>query len=146
MKAEIYSKVENGKLKYGSTKVRTELAKFEGKNIIIKIELKKKKRSNQQNKYYWGCIIPLAIDGVLDVWGESWSEDRVHAMLLKECPIYEHKPNLKTGEIKSVAKGSSDMTTTEMMLYWEMCAKLLAEYFGIYVPQPNEQTQLEIND
>ena len=30
---------------------------FEGKDVIVTIEKRKSKRSEQQNKYYWGCVI-----------------------------------------------------------------------------------------
>lgn len=30
---------------------------FEGKDVIVTIEKRKSKRSEQSNKYYWACVI-----------------------------------------------------------------------------------------
>ena len=143
-KIEIETKVVNGKFTDRKQMIIKAVQQFEGKNVIFSIQKKTKKRSNQQNNYYWGVIIPLAIKGCFDAWGEVWDKDRVHEMLLNDCSIEVEKPNKKTGEIKKVKLRSKEMSTIEMNMYWDSCAKLLSEYFGIYVPEPNEILTLEI--
>ena len=59
-------------------------------------------------------------------------------MLLDVCPIYREVINKKTGEIISVKKTSSEMTTIEMNQYWEQCRKYLSENFYVNVPEPKK--------
>jgi len=54
-----YGKVTNGVLKITNRKqFDFELKQFEGKEISIEIKKKKRSRSNQQNKYLHGILIP----------------------------------------------------------------------------------------
>lgn len=40
---------------------------FTGKKVSLKIKQYRKSRSNLQNSYYWGCLIPSVIDGLVDI-------------------------------------------------------------------------------
>ena len=143
-KIEIETRVVNGKFTDRKQMIIKAVQQFEGKNVIFSIRKKTKKRSNQQNNYYWGVIIPLATKAILDTWGEIWNKERVHELLLAECPIYTEKVNKDTGEIMRVVMRSSEMNTIEMNNYWTACGRLLHEYFNVYVPEPNEILKLEI--
>jgi hypothetical protein len=141
-KISITTDVINGKIKRNRNLVLEALESFEGKTIILTIEMQTKKRSVEQNRYYWGCLIEIAKKGIQDCWGESWDSNNTHELLLDNCPIYREVTDLKTGEIKSVKKRSQEMTTIEMNLYWEQCIKFLAENFYIDCPLPNEEITL----
>jgi hypothetical protein len=57
MRIEIESKVLNGKLETNRELLSDVINSLEGKDIIITIEKKKrKKRSNPQNSFYWGIV------------------------------------------------------------------------------------------
>ena len=47
---------------------------FEGKDVIVTIEKRKSKRSEQQNKYYWACVIEDERACIKEQWGELWSK------------------------------------------------------------------------
>jgi aromatic ring-opening dioxygenase LigB subunit len=63
MKIEIESKVVNHKLEKNRELLSEVIKNLEGKDIIITIEKKRKKRSNPQNAYYFGVVIPLMKQG-----------------------------------------------------------------------------------
>jgi hypothetical protein len=44
----------NDRLKFGF-----HLQSLEGKRVTVTVEKEKRKRSNQQSKYYWGCVLQL---------------------------------------------------------------------------------------
>ena len=83
MKYEIRSTVENGILKRNRNLLIDAINSFEGQQVVVTIEKAKKKRSNPQNCFYWGCVIPimqsalkevgeLEIDFICPVHGYVW--------------------------------------------------------------------------
>ena len=64
-KVEIYTHVENGKVNRNRRTIEKCIAAHEGKDITITIQRTRKRRSNNQNAYYWGVIVPL-IEEVLN--------------------------------------------------------------------------------
>jgi len=63
VKHQIISNVENGILKRNRTLLKQTIESFEGKTIVITIDRAKKTRSNNQNRFYWGVVIPIIQQG-----------------------------------------------------------------------------------
>ena len=115
-------------------------SKANGHYIVQLIE--KNQRSHNQNSYYWGCVIPLMQDGLTDSgWNELNTPSKVHEFLLEQFTRKE-LVNHKTGEVKSIRVGSSELTTTEFNTYIEMIQHYASEYLGIIVPNPNTSQDL----
>ena len=96
--------VKDGKPNNGK-KLNEAFRAFEGKDVIVTIEKRKSKRSEQSNKYYFGCVIMDEIACIKENWGEIWSKDDMHAF----NKIYffgEEKVIEATGEIIKVPKPS----------------------------------------
>jgi hypothetical protein len=144
-KISITTDVVNGMIKRNRNLVTEAIQSFEGKTIILTIERQTKKRSLEQNRYYWGVLIEIAKKGIYECWGECWDSNSVHNLLLNECPVYRDIVYVKTGEVKSVKKTSSEMTTIEMSLYWDKCIKYLAENFYMDCPLPDEKLTLNFD-
>lgn len=143
-KVTLETSVINGRFNRNRNLVLKTINSFEGKNLILTFEKPTKKRTLEQNNFYWGVFIPIAKQAFFDNWGEVWSNKDLHSYFLDKCPIYREVVNLKTGEINSIKKSSSEMTTIEMNRYWELCGAYLSLNFDVYVPEPNENLTLEL--
>jgi len=138
MKLKFAAKVVDGTLKVSRRSEFVEaLNGFEGKEITITVEKKKKERSLQQNAYYWGVVIPLTQTGLIET-GNKFSKEETHE-LLKYKFLQQEKVNEETGEIFKYLGGSSELTTTQFMEYILDIQQWAAEYLNIQVPSPNEQ-------
>lgn len=143
MKVSIFSNVVNGVLGRNRMAFRRLLSEFEGKDIEIIIQRKKKTRSNNQNAYYWGVIVKLVQNAIKEQWGERMTSNDVHSMLKTELN-YVERYNEKTGEVIKVAKSTTQNTTTEQEEYHEECRRFAKEWFNIDIPLPNEQIEIEL--
>ena len=48
---------DDGEIKLPGAKMRKEAQYFAGKEIEVTIQRKKRKRSDPQNRYYWGVVV-----------------------------------------------------------------------------------------
>lgn len=87
---KVISKVLNGKLIRNRAKVKQAIQNFEGKEIELIVRRKTNHRSNQQNAYYFGVVIPMTIQAIENEWGEVWDIDKTHS-LYKSMFLYEEK-------------------------------------------------------
>ncbi|MDR6734222.1 hypothetical protein [Sphingobacterium sp. 2149] len=140
-----------GSVKDGALKIRNknalvlDLQSLEGKEIEIRISKKKKTRSNEQNRYYWGVVVPIVKQGLIDAGysREKINNSEVIHELLKSmfCPK-EELINEDTGEILFLPPTTTSNSTSQMMDYFEDIKRWCAENIGVYIPDPNEQTSL----
>ena len=111
--------------------------------FLLTIEKKKKKRSNEVNRYWWGVIIPIIHRGMYDL-GNELTKDEVHEFLKSNFNFTE-MVNEQTGEVLRVPKSTSLLGGSE---FWELIdrvAKFAAEYLGEVIPMPGEQSELNFN-
>jgi hypothetical protein len=142
-KISITSSVVNGNLKRNRQLIIDALKNFEGKNIQITIEKATKKRSNQQNRFYYGVCLPLLQKGLHDATGEVRDINSIHYQIV--LPLLSPKReivNTQTGEIITEHLTSSQMTTSEFMDFIVNIQKWSAEFLQVDIPNPNEQTTL----
>jgi hypothetical protein len=142
-KISITTSVVNGNLKRNSPLIIDALKSFEGKTIILTIEKATKKRSNQQNNFYWGIVIPILQKGLHDATGEVRDINSIHYQIV--LPLLAPKReivNTKTGEIITEHLTSSQMTTSEFMDFILNIQKWSSEFLQVEIPNPNEQTTL----
>ena len=140
-KISITSSVVNGNLKRNRQLIIDALKSFEGKNIQITIEKATKKRSNQQNRYYWGILIPIFRKTILDAWGDYLDKETSH-LWLKQKMNYNERVNEATGEVFKIPKSTTENTTTEQEIYHKKIRDFLFQSFNVDVPLPGEQTTL----
>ena len=117
---------------------------FPGKQVTITIQKKKRNRSVFQNAYYWGVVIPLVQQGLIDT---GWRVDKesTHEFLKTKFNIKE-LINEDSGEIKTYIGSTTRMTTSEMMDYFAEITQWAAEDLGVQIPEPGEQTNIEFNN
>lgn len=131
--------VENGQIKLPGARMRAEIARaFPGKQIEVTVRRKRKHRSEPQNRYYWGVVVPMIQSGIKDL-GDLVTTEQVHEFL-KMRYLKKQKINEATGEvIYEVARSTASLTTVEFMDYIAHCIQFAAEYLGVNVPEPLEQ-------
>lgn len=110
---------------------------LDGENIQIIIKKVGKRRSDNQNKYYWGVVIP-AVKAMFEDSGTTLSPEDVH------CFLKEHVGGMVkiilTPDNKriSIVETSTKLTTAE----WENFMTKIrawAAAFGCDIPEPNQE-------
>lgn len=142
-KITLISHVENGNLKRNRNLITDAIKTFEGKDVEITLQRKRKTRSNPQNSFYWGVVLPLVQMGLKDATGEVRDFNSIHYQIL--LPLLAPKRdivNTDTGMVISEKMTSSELTTTEFSLYVDEIQKWAAEFLGINIPDPNEELML----
>lgn len=143
MNYEIRSEVKNGTLTRNINLIKDAIQTFEGKQIIIKIEKAKKKRSTQQNRFYYGVIIPL-VQNCLKEAGHVMTNESTHDLIklkfLKETLFV----NEDTGEIIERIKSTTELSTSQFMDLLAEINNFTFEYFGVSLPSPNDDLTLKL--
>jgi hypothetical protein len=143
MKLEITTSVVNGLFKRNRNLVLNAIKTFNNKDVVISFSKPKKNRSNNQNRYYWGLVLPLIQNGLLEATGELRSVDNIHYKIL--LPLFaptNEIVNKDTGECITERLTSSDLTTTQFCEYILEIQKWSAEFLGIDIPSSNEDNML----
>jgi hypothetical protein len=116
------------------------LAKAIGKDMRITVERKKKRRSTNENNYYWDCVIEPIMYQFLEL-GNSVNKEDVHNYLVSEVGKLEKIIMLPNGEFKRLPGHTSTLSTEKFEEYLEKCRAFAAEMFGILIPLPNEELE-----
>lgn len=125
IKPLFYGKIENGKIEiYDRKSLTSHLKNLEGE-IQLLVEKRKKIRSNDQNRYYWGVVIPLVADTV------GYDKESAHEALRIQF-LMDRSQKLAT------LKSTSDLSTMEFEEYLKKIRQWASEYLGVYIPDPNE--------
>lgn len=146
MKIEITTSIVNGIFKRNRNLVLQAIKSFNGKDVVITFSKPKKSRSNNQNSFYWGVVLPLVQKGLLNATGELRSNDNIHYKIL--LPLFaptNEIVNTDTGECIIERLTSSEMTTTQFCEYIMEVQKWGAEFLGIDIPNPNEENLLNFD-
>lgn len=102
---------------------------------------KGKKRSNQQNAWYWGIVVHLVKEGLQHIgYREVKSNDDAHE-ILKALFLKRNIVNEENGEVITIPGSTQKLTTIEFMTYTDEITKWAAEYLGVTIPAPNEQLE-----
>lgn len=103
-------------------------------SVMVTIERKSRKRSNQQNAYYWGVIIPLCKRGFNDL-GHDLNDEDTHTFLKSKFNaldiVFED-----TGEVFPLGRSTTEMDTIDFMMYVEKIQQFAAEILNTIIPDP----------
>ena len=135
--------IKSGKLHIHKRKQLDEAIKLMP-DCRIKLEISKiyNRRSDKQNRYYWGVIVEIWRELILTEWGESYSAEQVHEFLKLNLNSTEIV-NESTGEVLRKPKSTTVLSTVEMEEYHEKCRQVAFEMFNVIIPLPEEQTEME---
>lgn len=95
------------------------------------------KRSNQQNRYYWGIVVKKITDDLI-AKGHKVDSDDVHHYL--KINVMHHTDVLWVGEEPMViARSTSDLMGHEFEENMAKCRTWASAMLGLFIEQPNEQ-------
>jgi len=135
-------KILNGKFASNINQIKDICNAHEGCLIHITFHKRRNTRSNNQNGYYWSCIVPIMQNCIKEEWGELQPLEQVHEFLKTNCN-FEELINEDTGEVVRRTKSTTENTTVDQEVFHEKCRKLAKDFFNTEIPLPNEN--LEIN-
>lgn len=109
-----------------------------GKFVSITIS-SKKKRSNPQNRYYRGCIVPI-FQIIYKGLGYDLTQEETHQVLKERFLSVDliREDEVVGRRIKS----TTELSTTEFIEYCERLQRYAAEVFDTYIPDAGEQVNL----
>ena len=143
MKIEVTTSIQNGIFKRNRNIVLDAIKSFNGFDVVLTIAKAKKKRSNNQNAYYWGLLIPLTQNAIKTEWGEIWSKEKTHDFY-KLHFNYIEKVNENTSEVIKIPKSTTDNTTTQQEEYHTQIREFLKDWFNVTAPLPNDGLELNL--
>lgn len=143
MKIEVTTSIVNGLFQRNRNTVLDAIKSFNNCDVVLTIAKSKKKRSNQQNSYYWGLLIPITQNAIKTEWGEIWSKEKTHDFF-KLHFNYVEKVNENTSEVIRVPKSTTDNTTTQQEEFHAQIREFLKEWFNVDCPLPNENLELNL--
>lgn len=97
---------------------------------------KRKGRSNSQNRYYWGVVIPH-ITKVLRDYGHDLKQEEVHAFLKDK--FLDRRSLTIMGEAHEVEPSTTDLSTTEFMTYTDRICLWAAQVLEVVIPSPHDK-------
>ena len=129
MNIPLVATIEKGELKHDfPDRFKRWLWTLEGKRVIIEVKQFRKKRSIEQNSYYWaGCVSILSKEF-------GYEPEEIHMMLREKfLRIHDEKhPDFV------IAKSTTKLTTIEFVDYIEKIQRWAAIEHQIFIPDPNE--------
>lgn len=115
---------------------------YKDMDLTITVQKRRKVRSSEQNRYYWGIVLPLVRDGFEEL-GDRVTNEQVHEFLKgKFLPSVEIVKE-DTAEIVRIPGSTTILTTSQAMDYYAQIQQFAAEFLGVYIPDPNEQVKIE---
>ena len=132
------ARVISGNLIYeGVAAFYQQLQNFEGQDVEVEIRKRKKQRSGNQNRFYFGVILPEIREALIDAGYFMQNNEQVHE-LLKFKFLKATVTNEDTGEIIETLGSTKDMSTSEFETYLTAIRVWAAEYLNVTLSIPNE--------
>ena len=137
-KVTTFGKIKDGKVYIWKIKeFWASLKEMRDGDFVVTAEASYNKRSTQQNRYYWGVLVPAFCIAAYETTGDRWSKEMAHDTLKSRFLVSEFV-NEETGEILNIVNTTTQLGTQEFNEYIENCRNFVLEWFGSYVPSPNE--------
>lgn len=113
--------------------------RFPGKRWLIKIMRRSAKRSQPQNRYYWGVVVHSIRMGLLNL-GHDLNKDEVHAFLKQK--FNSVRVANKDGWAEDFPGSTATLNKIQFGEYLEKIFQWSAEYLSITIPSPDEKLTL----
>lgn len=135
-------RIEDGKLQLSKPRraeMLSDIVRYEGRQMEIELR-PLPRRSNPQNAYYWGCVIPEVRKALKDL-GHEIDADLTHELLKSKF----NKMTIcdKEGEVLGeIGDTTTKMNKVQFMEYLDKIIDFAAQYLNITIPLPNEQATM----
>lgn len=99
------------------------------------------KRSNQQNRYVWGLVYEMVLQGFRDLgWDEVQTTEDVH--LIMKARFLKITRADEQGEVIEIFRSTTSLSKLEFCEYVERIQQFAAQNLNIVIPNPGEQSAL----
>lgn len=134
---EFTAKIEDGKVSPLHTSIVCLLERFGDDVVLVSVAKPSKKRSDRQNRYYWGVVVKIVRDFVQNTQGEKVSPDEIHAFHLNSVLGVKPITRKVLGKefIMFENRKTSDMNTQEFTEFIEVIRNYWEER-GVEIPDP----------
>ena len=117
-----------------------ELRQMDGQDVQVTVK-RSRTRSSQQNRYYWGGVIPVVAAGLREL-GVRMTAEQTHDLLKYKFLKIEYVTD--DGEVIQSFGSTKHLDTADFNHFIEQVQQWAAEYLGIQIPDPNEQTNFDL--
>lgn len=135
----IITRIEQGKI-VNPAPLRTLFSSLQDGRYLIEVN-SADKRSSQQNRYYFGIVVPMIQKGILDL-GTELTKDETHEFLKSRFNSVDIV-NEGTGEVISVPRSTTGLNKEQFSQYIEKIQRFASEFLGIVIPDPGQQVMIE---
>lgn len=138
MRKIFFSQVRAGKISHAtSLQIKALFASLPDGNIEITVESERHRRTNAQNRYWWGVFIPAVAQ---HCGYEQHEHESVHADVVAHLmPEYTtERVNHITGELQHVRASTKDMDTALFSEMMERGFRWAAVDLGLHIQSPQE--------
>jgi len=138
---EYIAKIEQGQIIFSNREIlELQIQSLEGKNVAVRIQKLVKKRSDRQNRWYWGVAIPTIIKGIEQQSGEILDKGTAHALALNITDGIKLESKMLFGYnvIEVTQKRTSDMSVEEFNVFYQKLQFTFAER-DIIIPDPSQE-------
>jgi predicted sulfurtransferase len=110
--------------------------------MVMTMKRYKAKRSNLQNNYYFGAIIPAVRQGLIDMGFEAHllSAESTHELL--KAKFLKRDIANDDGLFITVTLSTSDLNKTEFGDYIDAIDRFCQEFCGFPLPLPEQQQKI----
>lgn len=99
------------------------------------------KRSNPQNRYYWGLVVPMIQKGIKDM-GTELTKEETHEFMKARFNASD-LVNEDTGESVSIPISTTRLNKEQFGEYISKIQQFAAEFLSMEIPDPGTQVALE---
>lgn len=99
------------------------------------------RRSNPQNRYYFGLVIPMVQEGIKHL-GTDLTKEECHEFL-KARFNSEELINEDTGEMIQIPRSTTSMSKSNFADYIGKIQQFASEFLNVVIPDPGVQTAIE---
>jgi hypothetical protein len=101
------------------------------------------KRSTQQNRYYFGLVIPLVQNGIRDL-GTELTKEETHEFL-KSRFNYSELVNRDTGQVEHLPRSTTLLNKLAFSEYISKIQQFASEFLNIVIPDPGQQMTIDVD-
>jgi hypothetical protein len=122
--------VKNGKLIFKELELfKIYLHSLEGKSLDIIVRLVRKDRSNQENRYYRGVVVPMISEHT------GYTPEEVHEFLKLK---FLSKIIVLAGKDERIPRSSTELSTIEWEKWMTEIREWAAQELSLVIPEPKQ--------
>lgn len=110
------------------------------KQLLMRVDKRGSRRSDPQNRYYWGVVIESVRHGFLGI-GYELTKEETHFFLKEKFNAITIEN--KEGVTIEVPGTTTQMTKSAFSEYVEKIARFSAEFLGIVIPEASEKLEMK---